>query len=215
MIECQRQNNARLRRMALVRRDPTPFPNSQRALRCTCFMVLAAGIIYATPHGRANDGDAGRSRERVLQLETTIRAPLARLWHAWTTERGITAYGPERASVDLRLGGKYEWYFSMDAPEGARGSEGCTILSYLPMKMLAFTWNAPPSIPTLREAKALTQVVLQFRETESTWGQVRVVLLDGRARRSAWKRRLYDSQLSTDEDARLYMERPAVDSDPA
>ena len=33
------------------------------------------------------------------------------------------------------------------------------------MKMLAFTWNAPPSIPTLREAKALTQVVLQFRET--------------------------------------------------
>lgn len=62
----------------------------------------------------------------------------------------------------------------MDAPEGSRGSEGCTVLSYLPMKMLAFTWNAPPSIPTLREAEARTQVVLQFTETGN--GDVKVSL---------------------------------------
>ena len=165
MIECQWRNNCRFRAGELVRRNTAALSCSQRALRCTRLMVLIAGMNFATPRIQANDGDAGQPGERILQLETTIRAPLARVWHAWTTEQGIIAYGPETASIDLRLGGKYEWYFSMDAPEGSRGSEGCRILSYLPMEMLAFTWNAPPSIPTLREAEARTQVVLHFRET--------------------------------------------------
>lgn len=165
MIECQWRNNCRFRTVEKVRRDTGALLGSQRALRRACLIVLTVGMTIATPRIQANDGSVGRPDERILQLETTIRASSAQVWHAWTTEKGITAYGPETASIDLRVGGKYEWYFSMDEPKGSRGSEGCTILSYLPMKMLAFTWNAPPSIPALREAEARTQVVLEFRET--------------------------------------------------
>lgn len=174
MIECQHQDTVRLRALESARRNFSDLSRSPRALRWACLIVLTAGMIIAAPRVRANDENAGRPGERILTLETTIRAPLARVWHAWTTEQGITAHGPESASIDLKLGGKYEWYFSMDAPVGSRGSEGCTVLSYLPMKMLAFSWNAPPSIPTLREAEARTQVVLQFRETGD--GAVKVSL---------------------------------------
>lgn len=165
MIERQWRNNCRFGTVEKVRRDSGALPGSRRTWRSACLIMLTAGMTFAAPHIQANEGNVGPSGERILKLETTIRAPLSRVWHAWTTEQGITAYGPETASIDLRVGGKYEWYFSQEAPEGSRGSEGCTILSYLPMEMLAFTWNAPPSIPTLREAEARTQVVLHFRET--------------------------------------------------
>lgn len=72
-------------------------------------------------------------------------------------------------------------YMKLDNPLGSRGTEGCKILSYLPYKMLSFKWNAPPTIPTLRNANKLTSVVLQFDElsgsstkvtlTQLGWGQ--------------------------------------------
>lgn len=187
MIESRWRVNCRFRSVEKVRRDIGAYLGSRRALRWAFLIVLTAGMTLATPRIQANEGNAGRPGERILQLETTIRAPLARVWHAWTTEEGITAYGPETASIDLRLGGKYEWYFSQEAPEGSRGSEGCRILSYLPMEMLAFTWNAPPSIPTLREAEARTQVVLRFTETGA--GVVKVSLAQlGFGRGENWDR---------------------------
>src|SRR4029078_5070011 len=42
----------------------------------------------------------------------------------------------------------------------------CTIMSYDPLEMLAFDWNAPPSIPELRDTGAKTQVVLRFSDAE-------------------------------------------------
>jgi len=62
--------------------------------------------------------------------------------------------------VELRLGGPYEIYFVADSPPGLRGSEDCRILSYVPMKMLAFEWNAPPSFGNLRYRR--TQVIVRF-----------------------------------------------------
>lgn len=72
----------------------------------------------------------------------------------------MRVWGVPHADIELKPGGKYEIFFSKSVPEGQRGSEGCTILAHAPDVMLAFTWNAPPSIPTLREAGAQTQVVM-------------------------------------------------------
>jgi uncharacterized protein YndB with AHSA1/START domain len=46
--------------------------------------------------------------------------------------------------IELRPGGPFELYFMQEAPEGSRGSETCTVLSYIPDELLSFTWNAPP-----------------------------------------------------------------------
>ncbi len=111
---------------------------------------------------------------RIIQKEVTVSASLADVWHAWTTTEGVTSFGPAKADIELRVGGKYEWYFEPDAPEGSRGGEGCRVLSYLPMRMLSFTWNAPPSIPKLRNAGAETHVVIEFEQMPG--GRVKISL---------------------------------------
>ena len=99
------------------------------------------------------------------QFEHTAIFPcsLAEAWHLWTTNDGFQkSVGVQGSDIELKLGGKYEIYFGMTLPVGQRGSEGCIVLSYLPLEMFAFSWNAPPSIPELRNAGARTQVVLRF-----------------------------------------------------
>jgi uncharacterized protein YndB with AHSA1/START domain/uncharacterized protein YciI len=112
--------------------------------------------------------------ERIIEKEVVVSASTDEVWRAWTTAEGVTSFGPPKAKIELRVGGAYEWYFMPDQPPGSRGSDGCRILSYLPARMLSFDWNAPPSIPTLRDSGAKTQVVLELAEQAP--GQVRVKL---------------------------------------
>lgn len=118
---------------------------------------------------------------RELHKEVTVAAPLAEVWNAWTTAAGVkTFFGPD-ARVEARVGGPYEIYFSTTAPEGLRGSEGCKIHTVEPMKLLVFEWNAPPSIPALRNSGVHTLVYLQLEElgpkqtrvtlTHTGWGE--------------------------------------------
>lgn len=97
---------------------------------------------------------------RSLIKETEVAATPDDAWSAWISAEGITAWWrPAACNIDLRIGGPFEILFSLDAPEGERGSEGCRILSYVPGESLAFTWNAPPHLP-LRSVN--TWVTLTF-----------------------------------------------------
>ncbi len=98
--------------------------------------------------------------DKVLQKEIIIKAKLEDVWNAWTTTEGVKSFFSENALVELRVGGPFEIYFLMDRPYGERGSEGCRILSYFPMEMLSFDWNAPPQFGELRTQH--TQVILKF-----------------------------------------------------
>ena len=85
------------------------------------------------------------------------------VWSAWTSSEGLASWwGPPGSNIELRIGGSYEIYFSLDEEEGRRGSEGCRVLAYVPGESLSFTWNAPPHLP-LRSAN--TWVVLTFTST--------------------------------------------------
>jgi len=101
-----------------------------------------------------------------INASAVIDAPVAEVWHAWTTNEGIRAFLVEGSNVELKPAGSYEIYFSMQAPEGSRGSETCKILSYLPEKMLSFEWNAPPKFEHARFIH--TWVVLNLEELTPT-----------------------------------------------
>ncbi|NNE08707.1 MAG: hypothetical protein HKN20_09115 [Gemmatimonadetes bacterium] len=110
--------------------------------------------------------------DRVIHSEVVVEAALSRVWNAWTTAAGIKRFLGCEARVELRPGGPFEIEFEADAPRGLRGSEGCRVLSVLPMEVVSFEWNAPPSFGELRDVR--TQVVVRFKEISSS--RVRVVL---------------------------------------
>ncbi|MBD3233673.1 MAG: hypothetical protein GF315_08100 [candidate division Zixibacteria bacterium] len=102
--------------------------------------------------------------DRILVKQIEVSASIDTIWHAWTTTEGIQSFFSPYADIDLRVGGPFEIYFSLDVPYGLRGSEDCKILSYLPKKMFSFEWGAPPSFGELRNQR--TQVILEFEDLE-------------------------------------------------
>ena len=114
---------------------------------------------FAPPLVAAGAGDVGA---RVIVKETVVPVTPAEAFALWSSARGLARWGMPPARVELRPGGHYEIYFNDDAPYGARGGEGCRVLSFLPGRMLSFTWNAPPQQPLTRMRH--TWVVLEFEE---------------------------------------------------
>jgi uncharacterized protein YndB with AHSA1/START domain len=87
-------------------------------------------------------------------------------WYMWTTHKGLLSFFGADNSIELKPGGAFEIYFLMDNPYGLRGSEDCKVLSYVPEKMLSFSWNAPPQFPGIRSAEYKTWVVVEFGQAE-------------------------------------------------
>jgi uncharacterized protein YndB with AHSA1/START domain len=105
----------------------------------------------------------GHLTNRVMNKSILVDATLDEVWRAWTTLEGIKKFFAPDARLDIRPRGKYEILFDPDQPEGEKGAEGCTVLSYVPLKMLSFSWGAPPEFPNAR--KEIAQwVVLFFNE---------------------------------------------------
>jgi uncharacterized protein YndB with AHSA1/START domain len=92
---------------------------------------------------------------------------------AWVDPGRVVEFMGYKASVDLRIGGRYEILFLEDAPAGQQGSEQCRILAYLPGELLAFSWNAPPEFGELRFQH--TWVVVTFSGPASGPTLVRLV----------------------------------------
>ena len=114
----------------------------------------------------------GVPRRRV-EHEVTVAASPLEAWSAWVDPERVTAFLGEAARIDLRIGGRYEILFLLDAPEGQQGTEGCRILAYLPGEMLAFSWNAPPQMPEIRFLH--TWVVVTFLGPSEGPTRVRLV----------------------------------------
>ena len=101
---------------------------------------------------------------RQLVLEQDIHASARRIFAAFADGPSFKqAYGPDRselrADIELKIGGKFEWLF-----DGVTGSNGCQILSYVPDRMISFSWNAPPTQAANRHKR--TWVVVELSPVE-------------------------------------------------
>jgi uncharacterized protein YndB with AHSA1/START domain len=112
------------------------------------------------PADAAAQGAGNAVQERVIVKQVVVAAPLAQVWAAWTTREGVISFFAPEARIEPRPGGSFEVYFDPGAPAGLKGADGMRVLAVQPMKMLSFTWNAPPHLP---EARAqLTSVVVRL-----------------------------------------------------
>lgn len=124
-------------------------------------LLLAAGAARAAPPA-------------PLRKEVVVAAPIADVWAAWSTSAGAQTFLAPKVDVELAPGGRYEVWFSPDAPPGQRGAEGLHVLAYVPNEMFAFEWSAPPQFPEIRKRGASTFVVVQLAPVDA--GRTRVVL---------------------------------------
>lgn len=110
--------------------------------------------------------------DKAIRKSKVIPAALKDVWEAWTTSKGAATFFAPQADIQLEIGGRYELYFNPEATEGERGSEGVKVLSFLPMSMLSFSWNAPPEIPAIRGMR--TWVVVQLEQVADTTTHVTI-----------------------------------------
>jgi uncharacterized protein YndB with AHSA1/START domain len=121
--------------------------------------------------------------DRIIRGEVVVEASLDEVWEAWTTKEGLQTFFAPVCEIELRVGGRIEILFDPDAPEGERGAEDTHIMAFQPRTMLAFTWNAPPSMPEIRHHR--THVVIRFSERPS--GRSKVTLFhDGWGEGEHW-----------------------------
>lgn len=157
---------------AKVREAPADVGGGIRVATLVDPFGNALGLIrnpsFAPPLATAVAGDVS---PREIRHERVIPRPRAEVWTLWTTTEGVTRWLVDQANIDLRPGGLYEVYFMLDAPAGSRGSETCRVLSFLPERMVSFTWNAPPHLARTRHLH--TWVVVELADAP---GGTRVTL---------------------------------------
>lgn len=128
------------------------------------------GLLLALIAARSPAG----IEERAIEIEVDLDAELEQVWNAWTTPQGIRAFFAPDCHVDIRVDGLYEIFFNPDAELGRRGADGMRILVLEPMKRFAFTWNAPLSMPRVRQQR--TVVTLNFQPSSVDHGHTKMRL---------------------------------------
>ena len=106
--------------------------------------------------------------EKHIFKEAIIPGSISDVWNAWTVKDELIKFFAADAEIELQIGGKYEMYFLLDNPPGSRGGEGNRILSFVPQRMLSFTWNAPPQYPNVRKEKTWCVLFFDKLDAKST-----------------------------------------------
>src|SRR5688572_15022296 len=123
-------------------------PSVRRVTWSTALFVscLARGIL----------GDDG-----TLVHEAMIKAPIEKVWEAFTTKAGLESWMAAHAEIDLRVGGKMRTNYR---PEGTIGDENTienTILSFRPKRMLSIRASgAPRDFPFKKAMESTWSVML-------------------------------------------------------
>lgn len=160
-----------------------PFGNALGIIENPSFR---AGVVEVVGPGCALAAGTGDLSPRLIRHELVLAAPPPQVWALWTTNKGLESWFVPRADVELRIGGKFEVLFLLDQPPGLQGSEGCRVLSFLPERMLSFTWNAPPTHPLTRPQHTWVVIELapegagtRFVLTHLGWPEAGMAQADG------------------------------------
>jgi uncharacterized protein YndB with AHSA1/START domain len=116
---------------------------------------------------------------RILQADFEVNASVEKAWSTWATPAGEKTFFAPGCAIEPRVDGSYDIYFDPAAKPGSRGAEGMRIVSYEPNRRIAFTWNAPETIPEIRGQRTLVLVEFKpagsnrthVRFTEMGWGE--------------------------------------------
>jgi uncharacterized protein YndB with AHSA1/START domain len=125
--------------------------------------------------------------DRAIQFQLDLDAPIQEVWQAWTTEAGITSFFAPACILDFRPGGAYGIFFDPDEEPGKRGGDGMIVLAFSEPHFLSFTWNAPLTLPDVRDHRSHVTIRLEEIVKNKTRLYFRE---DGFAEGGQWERRI-------------------------
>lgn len=134
-----------------------PFGNEFGVIRNPHF---APQLTYA----KADD-----TSDEVIIYSRDVPISRQDAWELWSSSEGLAKWWTENTKIELRPGGEYEIHFNPDETPGNRGGDWVRVLSFLPGRMLSFTWNAPSELKT---RPLHTWVVLLFEDAEGSGARV-------------------------------------------
>lgn len=113
-------------------------------------------------------GAAHAADERAVRKEVVVPAPVEAVWRSWTTQEGIQSFFAPEAVVEARVGGPFHIHIDPYGKPGSKGADDMRFLALQPPKMLSFDWNAPPSMPEVRQQRTFVVVRLADVDGKST-----------------------------------------------
>ncbi len=118
------------------------------------------GVVLLAPGARA--------QERQIRIAVTVAATPEQVWPLWTTDEGVRSFFAPGSHIEPMVDGAYEIFFDPAAPPGSRGADSMRILAFEPNRRLAFTWNAPATLRSVRAQRTVVTVELAPVGTDST-----------------------------------------------
>ena len=114
--------------------------------------LILAGLpaIGVAPHAAA--------QERQIRVPVTVATTPEHAWQLWTTDEGVRSFFAPGSHIELKVDGAYEIFFDPRAAPGERGADGMRLLAVEPNRRLAFTWNAPATLPYVRGQRTVVTV---------------------------------------------------------
>lgn len=112
------------------------------------------------------------AQERAIDKEVVVAAPIESVWAAWTSKAGIEAFFAPEAEIDARVGGAFHVHINPYAQPGLKGADDMRFMALQKPTMLSFDWNAPPSLPQVRQQR--TFVVVRLAEVDGKSTRVRL-----------------------------------------
>lgn len=107
------------------------------------------------------------AEDLVLVQEVLLDAPVDRVWSAYTTPEGWTAWASPVAEIDLRSGGTIRTHYDATATIGDPGTNTLRIVNYVPERLLTLQAELSEGWPEVmkEDAENLMNVIV-FEPTD-------------------------------------------------
>ncbi|MET0281533.1 MAG: SRPBCC domain-containing protein [Steroidobacteraceae bacterium] len=120
---------------------------------------------------------ATASAQETITTEGVIEAPVAQVWNAWATSRGLRAWLSPHADIDLRVGGLMRSNYNEKGTLGDAGTIENKVLSFEPQRMLSIQVARAPADFPFRARVGEMWTVLYFTPAPGNKTLLRIVAL--------------------------------------
>jgi uncharacterized protein YndB with AHSA1/START domain len=133
-------------------------------MRARALLVVASLFAVGSAHAASS-----------FSLQETIDAPVADVWAAWTTARGIESWMVPHGDIDLRIGGLMRTNYKPEGTLEDKSSIANQVLAFDPERMLAIAVaRAPEGFPFPNAVKKMW-TVLYFDAVDERKTRLRIV----------------------------------------